>query len=717
MIFDKYPYTNFHEMNDDWVIQTLREFDQKLDAFVEANSLTYADPIEYNPATTYPANTVVIQAGVAYVSKQAVPAGLLPTADSDYWLMIFPFSSLIEQLTTESMETVIARLDAYIETVSAQIEQIEADAENAIGNIPASVNAWMDAHPEAITAVPYGSITFPKLSSDLKQVVLEGYDESANSTPINKSEFVQGGLDLNGEILATNACRTGYMRFNRGIVLIRAAANYTFRMWEYTMTGALKRISVTIADEFEAISVDEDHQYRFVIMRSDSTALSPADLPDIPVWYYFETPRYAINEKEYIYRESVKDENKLYVQKEWSLATRDWAAIHTILTADGDSLIMACNDTIRSTHFMKNVMTDNPIDLSHSDIGIDFDVITGTPGERTSYLEISEIDILLTSNNGYADATSDKFRIINNGNYILYDGNYKVSIPLDVTRNSQAPSIVDLTAVNGIAIQISTIPHTNEAGRVNYDGMPSIKINKLFSFRKPNRKQVMFGFDNAFIQQLDALEYLNDAGLTGTLFFPYGVIGDDGRMTTQNIRMLESKGNLISIYGSLEVTPSKYWYDMTLAEKKSAIALQADWSYRNAFGKGAKYMSTPAGGYAKDEDALVEDHFVDLITGRVNVSAVPIPTPFYTNLTHQGHAVGPAGTTANRKMAIDSLISSGGFVIFIFHQCAGQTDDITFQAFKDIVDYVKQKKELGLLEVVNADGIISNYELAYPPTI
>ena len=45
MSFDKYPYTNFHELNDDWIIKTLREFGQRLDEFVAANQLTYADPI------------------------------------------------------------------------------------------------------------------------------------------------------------------------------------------------------------------------------------------------------------------------------------------------------------------------------------------------------------------------------------------------------------------------------------------------------------------------------------------------------------------------------------------------------------------------------------------------------------------------------------------------------------------------------------------------
>ncbi len=296
MIFDKYPYTNFHEMNDDWVIQTLRAFDQRLDEFVSANSLTYADPLAYDTSTTYPANTVVLYDGVAYVSKRAVPAGLLPTADSNYWLEIFPFGDLIEQIMSESMAVVTQRIDEYIETASAQIAQLEDDVEEAIGNIPASVNAWMDAHPDVTTTVQTGSITFPKLASSLKQVILAGYDESANSTPINKSEFVQGGLNYtNGnETTATNACRTGFMQFNQGIVQMHTVTNYMVRAFRYDKAELFINMPMTaVESEWQAFSVDDEHLYRFVIMRSDSAALSPEDLPDIPVWYYFETPRYA----------------------------------------------------------------------------------------------------------------------------------------------------------------------------------------------------------------------------------------------------------------------------------------------------------------------------------------------------------------------------------------------------------------------------------------
>lgn len=294
MIFNEYPYTNFHELNDDWIIKTLREFGQRLNEFVAANSLTYADPITYDPATAYPANTVVIDNGIAYVSKQPVPAGMLPADAGDYWLAIFPFGDLIEQVMSESMAVVMERVDAYLDTVNDQIAQIEADAEAAINNIPANVNAWMDVHPDVTTTVQNGSISFPKLLSALKYVILAGYEESANSTVIANSEFEQGSITQSGDSPASNACRTGYMQFGTGILQIRAANGYHATVFSYTKAGVTRGVPLSgINTEFNAFSVKESYKYRFVIMRNDSADFTPADLPEQALWYYTETPVYA----------------------------------------------------------------------------------------------------------------------------------------------------------------------------------------------------------------------------------------------------------------------------------------------------------------------------------------------------------------------------------------------------------------------------------------
>lgn len=97
--FNKYPYTDFHELNLDWVLQTVKLIGEKVDNFINFNSIKYADPLAWNITTQYAANTVVIDpaTGIAYLSTQAVPSGVVIT-DQDYWTAIFDMSAFFADL-------------------------------------------------------------------------------------------------------------------------------------------------------------------------------------------------------------------------------------------------------------------------------------------------------------------------------------------------------------------------------------------------------------------------------------------------------------------------------------------------------------------------------------------------------------------------------------------------------------------------------------------
>lgn len=95
-IFDNFPYTNFHELNLDWILKMLQQIDKTMSEFVAINALKYANPIQWNITSQYEKNTIVIdpQTGTAYISVQPVPIGVILT-NTDYWTVVFDLGSFV----------------------------------------------------------------------------------------------------------------------------------------------------------------------------------------------------------------------------------------------------------------------------------------------------------------------------------------------------------------------------------------------------------------------------------------------------------------------------------------------------------------------------------------------------------------------------------------------------------------------------------------------
>ena len=88
------PYTNFHDLNLDWIMDELNEFNTKLTNFVSLATIKYADPIQWDITSQYEANTVVVDShGNAYLSVQPVPSGV-SLDRTDFWTKIGNFDEL-----------------------------------------------------------------------------------------------------------------------------------------------------------------------------------------------------------------------------------------------------------------------------------------------------------------------------------------------------------------------------------------------------------------------------------------------------------------------------------------------------------------------------------------------------------------------------------------------------------------------------------------------
>lgn len=90
----KAPYTNFHDLNLDWIMDELNEFNTTLTNFVSLATIKYADPIQWDITSQYEANTVVVDSnGNAYLSVKPVPSGV--SLDRvEFWTKIGNFDEL-----------------------------------------------------------------------------------------------------------------------------------------------------------------------------------------------------------------------------------------------------------------------------------------------------------------------------------------------------------------------------------------------------------------------------------------------------------------------------------------------------------------------------------------------------------------------------------------------------------------------------------------------
>ena len=99
----KTPYLNGHMYEYDlcWLVQKILGFESELNQAIDLRTIHYADPIQWDITTQYAPNTVTIdpKTGTAYMSKSAVPAGILLT-NTDYWTVIFNYQEIYDKIMT-----------------------------------------------------------------------------------------------------------------------------------------------------------------------------------------------------------------------------------------------------------------------------------------------------------------------------------------------------------------------------------------------------------------------------------------------------------------------------------------------------------------------------------------------------------------------------------------------------------------------------------------
>lgn len=92
---NKYPYSDFHELNLDWILARINELGETMKNFIRTNTITFSGT--WDITEVYTAWTVVVDNNIGYLSLQPVPAGVMLN-DTDYWAEIFDVSAPVDAL-------------------------------------------------------------------------------------------------------------------------------------------------------------------------------------------------------------------------------------------------------------------------------------------------------------------------------------------------------------------------------------------------------------------------------------------------------------------------------------------------------------------------------------------------------------------------------------------------------------------------------------------
>lgn len=124
----KYPYTDFHELNLDWILSTIKDVEKEVDDFTVFNTITWAG--EWSAAKSYVKWAIVQDSdGNGYISTQAVPVNV-PLTNENYWTKIANYDVLYHAFNQriEDNASLISQNSKSIESEAKQRE----DADNSL---------------------------------------------------------------------------------------------------------------------------------------------------------------------------------------------------------------------------------------------------------------------------------------------------------------------------------------------------------------------------------------------------------------------------------------------------------------------------------------------------------------------------------------------------------------------------------------------------------
>ena len=128
---NQFPYSDFHEMNLDWILKEIKRLATEMSEYEAANEVNYAGVWDVTKQYLKWAIVLDSNSGYMYLSQKPVPAGVYVT-NEEYWMLISPFRIDIDfdadsycAIANKTVTRKFSEVDEALSTETAA--RIEAD--------------------------------------------------------------------------------------------------------------------------------------------------------------------------------------------------------------------------------------------------------------------------------------------------------------------------------------------------------------------------------------------------------------------------------------------------------------------------------------------------------------------------------------------------------------------------------------------------------------
>lgn len=322
---------------------------------------------------------------------------------------------------------------------------------------------------------------------------------------------------------------------------------------------------------------------------------------------------------------------------------------------------------------------DVALDMADKNITLDLYVVDYT---KINYIAIYfSVDRTYTTNH-YYEIPGENLK--NGWNSITFNSNamYHTVATLNDLRNTKA-------------IRIKMLRKNDGQGA-------SIVLDRLYTTPVTlERGKITLTFDDAYLNTFTVAKPMMDVyGFPGVAYIPISSVGNAGRMTLEQLKILQDLGWDIASHGYTH----KYLVDdpqPSEAEIRSELLNAKQWLIANGFAKGSQHYALPGGQCTNDILKICRDYYATIRTTRGG--AEPYPNAMFDRLR-----VGSVINTTSLNN-IDNMISNAvdykQWVIFMFHVIADPAS-VSTQILPATFQYILDSIAVADVDVVTMSDMV-----------